>query len=180
MSIKRLAIISMLLAAAIVINYLESFIPVFIPGVKLGLANVIILIMLYEFKWHEALVVDILRILIVSLIRGSFLTPAFYMSITGGILSFIIMLIFSKLKFFSPIGVSVLGALAHSTGQVIACIIIISLESVIYYLPFIALLSVLTGVLSGIIVRLYLKRSITNKIIGDEKIWKRKYLYFCF
>ena len=168
MSIKRLAIISMLLASAIVVNYLESFIPVFIPGVKLGLANVIILIMLYEFKWHEAFLVDILRILIVSLIRGSFLTPAFYMSISGGILSFIIMLIFSKLKFFSPIGVSVLGALAHSTGQVIACIIIISLDSVLYYLPFIALLSVLTGLISGLIVRLYLKRSITNRFLGDE------------
>ena len=169
MSVKRLAIVSMLLAAAIVLNYLESLIPMFIPGVRLGLANVIILIMLYEFKWHEALAVDILRILIVSLIRGSFLTPAFYMSLTGGILSYVAMLIFSKLKFFSPIGVSVLGAIAHATGQIIACIIIISLDSVIYYLPFIAILSVLTGILSGVIVRIYLKRSITNKFLGVEE-----------
>ena len=168
MSVRRLAIISMLLAAAIVLNYLESFIPMFVPGVRLGLANVIVLIMLYEFKWHEALAVDILRILTVSLIRGSFLTPAFAMSITGGILSYIVMLIFSKLKFFSPIGVSVLGAIAHASGQIIACIIIISLDSVIYYLPFIALLSVLTGILSGVIVRTYLKRSITNKFLGVD------------
>lgn len=169
MSIKRLSIISMLLAACIVISYLESLMPMFIPGVKLGLANVIILIMLYEFKWYEAGAVDILRILMVSLIRGSFLTPAFYMSLAGGVLSFIIMLIFSRFKIFSPIGVSVLGALSHSTGQVLACMIIISLDSVIYYLPFIAILSLLTGILSGIIVRLYLKRSITNRFIGEEK-----------
>lgn len=168
MSVKRLAIVSMLLAAAIVLNYLESFIPMFVPGVRLGLANVIILIMLYEFKWHEALAVDALRILIVSLIRGSFLTPAFYMSLAGGILSYLVMLLFSKLKFFSPIGVSVLGAMAHAVGQIIACMIIISLDSVIYYLPFIAILSVLTGILSGVIVRLYLKRSITNKFLGVE------------
>ena len=168
MSVKRLAIVSMLLAAAIVLNYLESFIPMFVPGVRLGLANVIILIMLYEFKWHEALAVDALRILIVSLIRGSFLTPTFYMSLDGGILSYLVMLLFSKLKFFSPIGVSVLGAMAHAVGQIIACIIIISLDSVIYYLPFIAILSVLTGILSGVIVRLYLKRSITNKFLGVE------------
>ncbi len=168
MSVKRLAIVSMLLAAAIVLNYLESFIPMFVPGVRLGLANVIILIMLYEFKWHEALAVDALRILIVSLIRGSFLTPTFYMSLAGGILSYLVMLLFSKLKFFSPIGVSVLGAMAHAVGQIIACIIIISLDSVIYYLPFIAILSVLTGILSGVIVRLYLKRSITNKFLGVE------------
>ncbi len=170
MNIRRLAIISMLLAAAIVVNYLESLIPMVVPGVRLGLANVIILIMLYEFKWHEALAVDILRILIVSLIRGSFLTPAFYMSITGGILSYLVMLLFSKLKFFSPIGVSVLGAIAHATGQIIACMIIISLDSVIYYLPFIAILSVLTGILSGVIVRIYLKRSITNRFLGDGKV----------
>lgn len=168
MSVKRLAIVSMLLAAAIVLNYLESFIPMFVPGVRLGLANVIILIMLYEFKWHEALAVDALRILIVSLIRGSFLTPTFYMSLAGGILSYLVMLLFSKLKFFSPIGVSVLGAMAHAVGQIIACIIIISLDSVIYYLPFIAILSVVTGILSGVIVRLYLKRSITNKFLGVE------------
>ncbi len=168
MSVKRLAIVSMLLAAAIVLNYLESFIPMFVPGVRLGLANVIILIMLYEFKWHEALAVDTLRILIVSLIRGSFLTPTFYMSLAGGILSYLVMLLFSKLKFFSPIGVSVLGAMAHAVGQIIACMIIISLDSVIYYLPFIAILSVVTGILSGVIVRLYLKRSITNKFLGVE------------
>ena len=91
-NLKRLMIIAMLLAAAIVINYLESFIPIFIPGVRLGLANAIILIMLYEFKWYEALAVDILRILLVSLIRGTFLSPTFFMALSGGMLSFLIML----------------------------------------------------------------------------------------
>ena len=170
-NLKRLTIISMLLAMAIVLNYLESFIPVFVPGVKLGLANVIILIMLYEFKWYEALAVDILRILIVSLIRGTVLSPAFFMALSGGMLSYLIMLLFSRIKIFSKIGVSVLGSLSHATGQIVIAIILLDSFDLVYYLPFIAILSVGTGIISGIITSLYLKRSITNKFINieDEK-----------
>ena len=170
-NLKRLTIISMLLAMAIVLNYLESFIPVFVPGVKLGLANVIILIMLYEFNWYEALAVDILRILIVSLIRGTILSPAFFMALSGGMLSYLIMLLFSRIKIFSKIGVSVLGSLSHATGQIVIAIILLDSFDLVYYLPFIAILSLGTGIISGIITSLYLKRSITNKFINieDEK-----------
>ena len=167
-NLKRLAIIAMLLAMAIVVNILESFIPVFIPGVKLGLANVIILIMLYEFKPSEALIVDILRILVVGLLRATLLTPTFLMSLSGGVISFIIMFIFSRLKFFSPIGVSVLGAVSHAFGQILIAMILLSSQAVVYYLPFIALLSVLTGVFIGILTRVYLKRSITQKFLNEE------------
>ena len=108
MSVKRLAIIAMLTAMAIVLSILESFIPMFIPGVKLGLANVIILIMLYEFKISEALIVDILRILVVAILRSTLLSPTFIMSLSGGVLSFVIMLIFSRIKVFSIIGVFII------------------------------------------------------------------------
>ena len=77
-SLKRWMIIAMLLAMAVILGYIESFIPIFIPGVKLGLANVIILIMLYEFKFYEAFIVDILRILVVALIRATLMTPTFF------------------------------------------------------------------------------------------------------
>ncbi|MDE7095542.1 MAG: Gx transporter family protein, partial [Anaeroplasmataceae bacterium] len=150
---KRLCIISMLLAMAIVLNILESFIPIGIPGVKLGLDNIIILIMLYEFKPYEALAVNGLRILLVGLLRGNFLSPTFMMSLSGGLLSFLIMYLFSRIKVFSPIGVSVLGAVSHATGQVIIAIIILDTQAVIYYLPLIGLLSIATGILSGIITR---------------------------
>lgn len=166
--IKRLAIIAMLLAIAIVVNIVESFIPMFIPGVKLGLANVIILIMLYEFKAGEALLVDILRIVLVGLLRGTLLSPTFLMSLSGGMLSFVIMLLFSKIKVFSIIGVSVLGAVFHSAGQILIAIILLDSSAVVYYLPFIALLSVITGILSGILAKVYLKRSITNKFLNSN------------
>ncbi len=164
--LKRWVIIAMLLAMAIVVSYVESFIPVFIPGVKLGLANAIILIMLFEFKWYEAFVVDIFRILIVALIRGTFLAPAFLLSLSGGMLSFFIMFIFSRIKLFSPIGISVLGSIGHPLGQILMAIIILSSQEILYYLPFTLGLSVLTGILSGMVVRVYLKRSITSKFVN--------------
>jgi heptaprenyl diphosphate synthase len=164
-NLKRLTIVAMLLAMAIVLNYLESFIPIFVPGVRLGLANVIILIMLYEFKFYEALIVDLLRILLVSLIRGTFLSPIFFMALVGGMLSYLIMLIFTRFKIFSPIGVSVLGSLFHAVGQILVAILLMSTVKIVYYLPFIALLSVVTGIISGLIAKTYLKRSITGQFI---------------
>lgn len=162
---RRLCLIAMLLAMAIVLNILESFIPVFIPGVKLGLANIIILIMLYEFKSIEAFLVDFLRILLVGLLRGSFMSPTFFMSLCGGMLSFLVMFLFSKLKFFSPIGVSVLGAVSHATGQILIAIVLLGTQAVVYYLPFIGILSILTGVFSGILTKVYLSKSITKRFL---------------
>lgn len=168
-NVKRLTFIAMLLAVAIVVNILESFIPVFIPGVKLGLANVIILIMLYEFKSSEAFLVDILRIVLVGLLRGTLLSPTFLMSLSGGMLSFIIMFVFSRIKCFSVIGVSVLGAIFHATGQILIAILLLDTTAIVYYLPFIALLSVATGIFSGILARTYLKMSITGKFLKKKE-----------
>ena len=165
MSLRRYCVLAMMLSIAIVLSILESFIPVFIPGVKLGLANVIILILLYEFSAKEAFLVNVLRIILVGVLRSTLLTPTFLMSLSGGLLSFGVMLVFSKIKFFSTIGVSVIGAFTHSLGQIIAAIFIMSLSAVIYYLPFIGILSVITGVFTGIITKIYLERSITKRFI---------------
>lgn len=165
MKLKRYVIIAMLTAMATVLSYLESFIPVFIPGVKLGLANVIILIMLYEFRVKEALLTNLLRIILVGLIRASLFTPTFLMSLSGGMLSFIVMALLSRIKVLSPIGVSAVGSIAHSIGQIIVAIIILGTSSVLLYLPYIAILSLVTGVFSGVICNVYLKRSITKRFI---------------
>ena len=162
---RRLCVIAMLLAIAIILNILESFIPVFVPGVKLGLANMIVLVMLYEFKPAEALMVAVLRILLVGVLRGNLLTPTFLMSLSGGVLSFLIMFFFSRVKIFSPIGVSVLGAVSHAGGQVLIAILLLSTSAVLYYLPFIGILSLITGIFSGVLTKVYLKRSITKRFI---------------
>ena len=163
--LKRYTVVAMFLAIAIVLSYLESFIPLFVPGFKLGLSNVIIMIMLYEFKWYEALFVTLFKIIIVSIIIGTLLNPVFFMSFVGGLLAYLIMLILSRIKFFSIIGVSVCGAIFHSLGQIIVAIIIIDLGAVIYFLPFIGLISLGSGILSGLIAYNYLKRSITKRFI---------------
>ncbi|MGM9969270.1 MAG: Gx transporter family protein [Anaeroplasma sp.] len=166
-TLKRWMIIAMLTAMAIVLSIIDSFIPLMVPGVKLGLANVIILIMLYEFKPSEALLTDILRILLVGIIRGTLFTPTFLMSFSGGVFSFLVMFIFSRIKAFSPIGVSAIGAVFHSIGQIIIAMMVLDTKEVIVYLPYIGLLSLLTGILSGIITRIYLKRSITARFVKN-------------
>lgn len=167
--LKRWIIISMLTAMAIVLSIVDSFIPMPVVGVKLGLANVIILIMLYEFKVREALLTNILRILLVGILRATLLTPTFIMSLSGGMLSFIIMVVFTRYKKFTPIGVSVLGSVFHALGQIIAAMIILDSKETALYLPVIALFSILTGILSGIVTKTYLKRSITSRFIDINK-----------
>ncbi len=163
--VRRWSIIAMLLAMAIVLSIVESFIPIWIPGVKLGLANVIILIMLYEFKSTEAFLVQLLRIFLASLMRGTLFSPQFAMSIAGGLLSFIFMLLFVRIKLFTPLGVSAIGAVSHATGQILAAMWLLGTSAVLYYLPFIMLLSLATGIFSGLIADSYLKRSITKRYI---------------
>lgn len=163
--VKRWSIIAMLLAMAIVLSIVESFIPVWIPGVKLGLANVIILIMLYELKSYEAFIVQIFRIFLASLMRGTLLGPQFAMSISGGLMAFIFMFLFTRIKIFTPLGVSVVGSVSHAFGQILAAIWLLGTASVTYYLPFIMLLSLVTGIFSGFIADSYLKKSITKRYI---------------
>ena len=175
-NLKRLIIIAMLLSIAIVINYVESFIPVVVPGVRLGLANVIILIMIYEFTFYEALIVDLLRIFVVSLIRGTLFQPIFFMALVGGMASYLIMLLFSKLKPFSSVGVSALGAVSHTFGQIITLIVLTSTPEVINFVPVIGLLSLLTGILSGFICHTYLVRSITSNYVYVSTKYKERYV----
>ena len=157
-SLKRWMIIAMLLAMAVILGYIESFIPIFIPGVKLGLANVIILIMLYEFKFYEAFIVDILRILVVALIRATLMTPTFFMSLSGGILSFIVMLIFSRIKVFSIWGVSMLGSIAHGIGQILVVSIIYQTVQMFNYVIILSISGIISGLLMAVIVSLLLRK----------------------
>ena len=147
MNIHKMAITGILTAGAIVIGIIESFIPsIGIPGVKLGLANIIILITLYELGILEALFVNLARIFIVGLLRGTIFTMGFFMSLTGAILSLGIMILFHLLiKKFSIIGVSVIGALFHVFGQILVAWLFLSTPYILYYLPVIAISAIVTG-----------------------------------
>lgn len=153
MNSRRIVLIAILISIASILGYLESLIPIsLVPGVKLGLANIVILFAIYNFKWYEALIISLFRIILVSLVLGSFLSYTFFMSLAGGLFSLVVMLILKKIGAFSIIFISVFGALTHGIGQVVVAMIVISSKEVIYYLPLIMILSIPTGLVVGALV----------------------------
>ena len=165
MKVQKMALLGVLTAAAIVIAILESFIPsVGIPGVKLGLANIVILIILYELGIWEAAVVNLLRVLVVSLVRGTFLSMGFLMSLTGCVFSLGIMILFYLLiKKFSIIGVSVIGSLFHVAGQILIAMIYLGSAYIFLYLPVIAISAIITGVFVGVVAKLIINTGVIKK-----------------
>lgn len=142
----------MLLAISIVLAIVETFLPpIPVPGVKLGLANVVTLIILVIFNRKDAFIVLMIRIVLVALLRGNIFNISFFLSLSGGIMAYILMILSYKFKYFSLIGVSISGAFGHSLGQIIMAIFLLSTPSLIYYFPYILLLSIGTGVVTGYI-----------------------------
>lgn len=153
MELKKFTRLSMLLALGVVLNIVESFIPFFngtIPGLKLGLANIIVIVVLYLFSFKEAIYISILRVFLVGILRTGLFSMTFFFSLGGAILSIIIMSIAKKTK-LSIVGVSVLGSISHSIGQILIAILLLKNIYIIYYAPWIILFSLPTGIITGII-----------------------------
>ena len=165
MKVQKMALLGVLTAVAIVIAILESFIPsVGVPGVKLGLANIVILIILYELGIWEAAVVNLLRVLVVSLVRGTFLSMGFLMSLTGCVFSLGIMILFYLIiKKFSIIGVSVIGSVFHVLGQILIAMIFLGSAYIFLYLPVIAVSAIITGVFVGVVAKLIINTGVIKK-----------------
>ena len=165
MKVQKMALLGVLTAGAIVIAILESFIPsVGIPGVKLGLANIVILIILYELGIVEAIVINLLRVLVVGLVRGTFLSMGFLMSVTGAVLSLGVMILFYLLiKKFSIIGVSVIGSIFHVFGQILIAMLFLGTAYIFLYLPIIAISAIITGVFVGIVAKLIIRTGVIKK-----------------
>lgn len=154
MELKQFTRLSMLLALSIVLSIIESMIPllngIMIPGLKLGLANIIIVFILYTYGVKEALYVSLLRVLLVGLLRTGLFNITFFFSLSGAIISLLFM--FGLKKFpFSILGVSVVGSLGHSLGQVITAIIFLNNINLLYYLPWLLLFSIPTGICVGLL-----------------------------
>lgn len=165
MNTHKLVLIGVLSSSAIVIAILESFIPsIGIPGIKLGLANIVILLTIYELGVMEAAFINILRVLIVAVVRGTLLSMGFFMSLTGAFLSFAIMVLFAlTIKKFSVIGVSVIGAIFHVVGQIIVAMIYLDSAYILFYLPIIALSAIITGILVGIVTQAIIRTGVIKK-----------------
>lgn len=165
MKVQKIALLGVLLAMTIVIAIAESFIPSFtIPGIKLGFANIVILLTLYEVGIKESIFINLVRVLVVSLVRGTFLSMGFFMSLTGAVFSLGIMILFYLLiKKFSIIGVSVIGSLFHVTGQIIIAMIYMGTPYVAFYLPIIAASALITGIIVGFVAKAIIKTGVIKK-----------------
>ena len=138
-------------AAAIICGYLETLIPfhIGIPGVKLGLANIMTVIVLYLFGPKEAAAVSLIRITVVSLLFGNLYSMIY--SLAGGVLSFVCMILCKRVKQFGITGVSMAGGITHNIGQLFVAVLIVEELKLVYYIPVLLLSGVLTGLLIGLI-----------------------------
>jgi heptaprenyl diphosphate synthase len=150
--VKKLTLYANLLAIAIVLNVLESWINVIpVPGAKIGLANIVTLVVLVLYSPKDSILLVVMRVIIVSLLTGKLLNPIFYMSLSGGIFASLAMAFIYKLNFFGILGVSIIGSLFHTLGQIVAGIFVIGSVAVIGYLPIMLAISVPAGIATGII-----------------------------
>ena len=174
MTTKRLTFLAMLLALSVILNIVERIIMgavsqplVFIVppgGIRIGLANIVILIILYTYGIKDALAMLILRVLLVGIVTGSLGNVAFFNSVVGGLLAFTMMVTFKHLPGFSIISVSIMGAVGHVFGQIIVTTFIVGLAAV-FYLPFMLIFTIPAGLFTAKIARMmisYLKPIMEN------------------
>lgn len=155
---NRIAFFGMFTALALIFSYVETLIPVSfgIPGVKLGLANLIIVVALYKLKPGEVYLLSVTRVILSGLIFGNYFSILY--SLAGGLLSLTVMVFLKKGKRFSVTGVSVAGGVFHNTGQLLTAMIIVETFSVSYYIPVLLTAGVVTGLVIGILAEQMLKR----------------------
>ena len=148
---KRVARIGIFVALAMVFSYVEVLIPFQfgIPGVKLGVANIVVVAGLYLLKPKEVFLISLVRILLMGLLFGNGVSILY--SLAGGILSFFVMLLFKKIHFFSVVGVSVIGGVFHNLGQILAAAAVIHNDKIMYYFPVLLAAGILTGALIGLL-----------------------------
>lgn len=151
MSIKKMTTMAMLLALALIIFIVESFLPPIapIPGIKLGLSNIITLTAIYLLGRREAFVILLMRIVLTAIFTAA--PSSFFYSLAGGLVCFALMAIFSvKLRENRMWAVSVIGAIGHNIGQIAVACVVMGNISVIWYLPVLMISAILTGVFTGL------------------------------
>lgn len=162
MNTKKLILLSLLGSIAVALHAVEMMIPnpIPLPGAKLGLANVITLLVLVMYGLKEGLAVAFLRVVLGSFLSGTFLSVAFVMSFSGALTSALIMyLAFRYWRSLSIIGVSAAGAVTHNLTQLTVAFFITETRYIFFYLPFLLLVGVAVGVLTGLIVKNLLKHT---------------------
>lgn len=155
---NRAAYFGVFTALALIFSYVESLIPIHfgVPGIKLGLANLLIVIFLYKRNAKEALLLSVIRIVLSGFLFANLFSILY--SLAGGILSLAVMTYLKKRGTFSVVGISIAGGVAHNLGQLVVAMLVVETYRVGYYFPVLLIAGVLTGMLIGIVAAEILKR----------------------
>jgi len=160
MKVKKITTMSSLLALAIIINLVESyFIPPLQFGIRIGLANIVALITITIFGSREMIALNLLRVLLANLLRGSIFSSIFWISLSGTLLSSLVLTILSRVK-SSIVFKSIMSSIANAIGQILFVMYLYQQVKMINYLPVLLITSLVSGIFTGIISGEILKRSI--------------------
>lgn len=148
---NKVAYLGLFLSLALICSYVEAIIPFSfgIPGVKLGLTNIVVVLMLYSVGTKEALIVSYARIILSGFMFGSGFSILY--SLVGGTLSFIVMYLLKKTKKLGVTSVSVAGGLSHNIGQLLVAAIVVENLYIFYYIPVLVIAGSITGLIIGIV-----------------------------
>ncbi len=154
---RKTALYGLMIALAFIFSYVETLLPVVgIPGVKLGLANLVVLVTLVLLRPRDALAISCLRILLVGFTFGS---PASMLySLAGGLVSLGVMILCRRTEKFSLLGVSIAGGVSHNLAQLAVAAAVLRTPQIVWYLPILLLSGLLTGALIGVVARLCLPK----------------------
>lgn len=157
--VTRLAVLGLLTTVALILSYVEALLPPIwaaVPGIKIGLPNIIIVLLLYKSGFRTAVTVSLIRVCLVALLFGSTMTFAY--SVAGAALSLTLMALFKRLNLFSPVGVSVVGGVTHNLGQILVAIALFNTVQIGYYMIVLAVTGTIAGVFIGLAGSFMLKR----------------------
>lgn len=157
MKTKDVAFLGLLLAVTLILSYAETLIPLpvsGIPGIKLGLANLSIVLALEEFGERKALLIDLLKVVLTGFLFGTMSTILY--ALCGAMVSLLIMILLRKTGIFSVVGISIGGGIFHNLAQLLLAGIIIESYSVVSYIPFLLISGVVTGAMIGIVANVLL------------------------
>lgn len=163
--VKKLTFLSVLSALAIILSFVESLLPPIwsaVPGIKMGLPNIVIIFLLYKFSIKEAAIVSFIRLLIVVLLFGNFMT--FLYSFAGAVLSLLVMWLLKHINKFSQIGVSITGAISHNLAQVMVALLLLQTKEIGFYFPILAVSGTVAGIFVGLSGIMLLKYTAKYKI----------------
>ncbi len=154
----KVAHLGVLVALALILSYVETWIPINfgIPGIKLGLSNLVVIISIYKYGFKKSFFLGITKVLLSNILFGNLSSMVF--GLTGMLCSVFLMCILKKTRKFSVIGISMAGAIAHNLGQIIVAMFIVQSFAIIFYLPVLLLSGMITGVLIGIVANEIIKR----------------------